>query len=74
MVVELGILDQKKGEIKQSGKTFDLTAVKMELDAVNAYKIVEEGGHKIGYICYTDYVASSHKKWVKSAMSSSLKV
>lgn len=62
MVVELGILDQKKGEIKQSGKTFDLTAVKMELDAVNAYKIVEEGGHKIGYICYTDYVASSHKK------------
>ena len=62
MVVELGTLDRENGKLQQSGVTFDLTAVKMDLDPVIAYRIVEEDGHKIGYICYTDYIVSSHDK------------
>lgn len=62
MVVELGTFDRENGRLQQSGVTFDLTAVKMDLDPVIAYKIVEDGSHKIGYICYTDYIVSSHNK------------
>ena len=62
IVVELGTLDRVNGKLQQSGVTFDLTAVKMDIDPVIAYRIVEEGGHKIGYICYTDYIVSSHSK------------
>ncbi|MBR5856997.1 MAG: PDZ domain-containing protein [Bacteroidales bacterium] len=62
MVVELGTINKESGKLQQSGTTFDLVAVKMELDPVIAHTIVEKDGHKIGYICYTDYLVSSHTK------------
>ena len=49
IVVELGTYDSINGKLQQSGVTFDLTAVKMDIDPVIAHKIVEDGNHKIGY-------------------------
>lgn len=48
--------------IALSDRKVSMTAVKLTIDAVNTYKLIEEGTHKIGYICYTDYVTSSHEK------------
>ncbi len=61
-LLELGTFDPKTGKLSQTGTTFYMNAVKMEIDPVIAYRIIEDGNHKIGYICYTDYVVSSHAK------------
>lgn len=60
--LNMGTYDASSGSIGANGTTVSLTAVKLQIDAVNAYTIVERGSHKIGYICYTDYVESSHGK------------
>ena len=50
------------GGMALTGKSFSMTAIKMYEDPVQAYKIIERDGHKIGYLCYTDYVEGSHAK------------
>lgn len=62
MAVETATYDRTNGKLEQTGEIYQMSAVKMELDAVNAHTIIEIDGHKIGYICYTDYLISSHAK------------
>ncbi len=62
MVVETATYDKENRKLVQTGNTYEMSAVKMDLDPVNAYKIIEVDNHKIGYICYTDYLISSHAK------------
>lgn len=65
MTIELGEYDQVSKTLYQTGQTFNLTAVKLAIDAVNESRVIEAHGKKIGYICYTDYVESSHAKMSK---------
>ncbi|MEG1563437.1 MAG: S41 family peptidase [Bacteroides sp.] len=42
--------------------TVSMTAVEMYEDPVNAYKVVEANGVKIGYLAYMSFLKESHKK------------
>jgi C-terminal processing protease CtpA/Prc len=39
-----------------------MTSTKMYEDPVQAYRIIESDGKRIGYLCYTGYVIDSHKR------------
>lgn len=60
--LKFGEYSAKDNTIYELDKTVSLTASKFNIDAVNAWSVIELGTHKIGYICYTDYVESSHEK------------
>ncbi len=62
VVLQMGEYSMSDEAIALSDRKVSMTAVKLTIDAVNSYTILEEGAHKIGYICYTDYVTSSHEK------------
>ncbi|MDL2331324.1 hypothetical protein LJC62_04900, partial [Odoribacter sp. OttesenSCG-928-A06] len=48
--------------IREKGTTVSLAAERMYLDPVNTWKVIRKNGHKIGYLCYTDFVTDSHDK------------
>lgn len=57
----------RMGEITEDGialseKTVSMQAVEMQLDPVLEYKVIDKGAQKIGYLCYTDYMITSHAK------------
>ena len=61
--LQLGIYDsQLMAVVPDTGNEVALSASVLSIDPVNASAIIEEDGHKVGYICYTDYVESSHSK------------
>lgn len=60
--LQMGEYSSADNAIALSDRKVSMTAVELSIDAVNAYTVIEEGTHKIGYICYTDYVTSSHSK------------
>lgn len=61
--LQLGIYDSKLNAIvPYNGVEVTLHAAVLSIDPVNASTIIEYDGHKVGYICYTDYVVSSHSK------------
>lgn len=61
--LELGKLTENG--INSNGQKISMQAVKMYLDPINTWKIIERNHHKIGYLCYTDYVPDSHEKLVE---------
>ena len=40
-------------------QTTTLTGTEMYLDPVIAYSVIDRAGHKIGYLCYSDFVSKS---------------
>lgn len=60
--LQLGEYSAADKTIFLSETKISMSAVKMVIDAVNTYKVIESWGHKVGYICYTDYVPASHTK------------
>lgn len=55
------------GGISQ-GATVALVAEKLNLDPVLTYKIIERGGHKIGYLMYLQYIASYNSTSLLTAL------
>ena len=41
---------------------YDLTAVQMYENPINAYRIIEKGSKKIGYLCYTGFQRESERE------------
>jgi hypothetical protein len=39
-----------------------MVAVKMYENPINTVRIIEKSGHKIGYLCYTDYIDTSERE------------
>lgn len=60
--LQVGTFSEEDNSIMVSDKKVSMTAVQLNIDAVNAYTVIEEGAHKVGYICYTDFVPTSHDK------------
>jgi C-terminal processing protease CtpA/Prc len=52
----------ENGKMTLTGESISMNAIKMYEDPVQEYKIIEHEDHKIGYLCYTDYVEGSHAK------------
>ncbi|MDR2775240.1 MAG: PDZ domain-containing protein [Tannerella sp.] len=50
------------GYISLKPGSIEMTAVKMYENPVNTVRIIEKKGHKIGYLCYTDYVDTSERE------------
>ncbi len=48
--------DYKDGEIVDTGREITLTAIKMQENPVLLSKVLETGGHKIGYLAYTMFI------------------
>lgn len=64
--LQFGIYDpQLKAVIPDGRDEVSVSASVLSIDPVNASTIIEEEGHKVGYICYTDFVESSHSKLAK---------
>ena len=48
--------------LRLTGEKVSMQAIEMDIDAVNAYRVIEKGNKKIGYICYTDFTVNSETK------------
>lgn len=53
LTITLGILS---GESISEGSTVSMTAQELNLDPVMITKVIEHGGHKIGYLFYAQYI------------------
>ena len=47
--------------IVENPGSISMSATEMYLDPINKTSIIVKGAHKIGYLCYTDYVNTSEK-------------
>jgi C-terminal processing protease CtpA/Prc len=50
------------GSIVHKPGSIEMAAVKMYENPINTVRIIEKKGHKIGYLCYTDYVDTSERE------------
>lgn len=65
--LQFGIYDPQKNAVMPDVRDeVSMMASELSIDPVNASTIIEENGHKVGYICYTDFVESSHLKLAKT--------
>lgn len=73
LTVRCGIIDAEAQTITGSSGAMSMTAVEMYENPINAYKVIEKGNHKIGYLCYTGYQIESESELVQvfSAFKSS---
>ena len=62
LVIRCGVLDLQTDIIEPLPETKSITAVNMYENPIVAYKIIEKGGRKIGYLCYTGYQIESEKE------------
>ena len=60
-----GVMNDNMTAIDILPETVNLTSVQMYEDPINAYKIIEKGEHKIGYLCYTGYQIESEKELIR---------
>ncbi|MEF9930768.1 MAG: S41 family peptidase [Bacteroidales bacterium] len=60
ITIKLGKVENKV--ISPIEGNISMTAVEMYEDPINAYKVVEANGKKIGYLAYTGFLKESHKK------------
>ncbi|MDR2466518.1 MAG: hypothetical protein LBD35_03910 [Prevotellaceae bacterium] len=60
ITLRLGKIEDNKLVLTDVEKS--MTSIKMYEDPVQAYRIIESDGKRIGYLCYTGYVVDSHKK------------
>lgn len=60
--LRLGVLDAAAGAIGLKPGSVDMVAVKMYENPVNTVRVIEKSGHKIGYLCYTDYIDASERE------------
>ena len=65
LTLKCGVLNNESKTITVLPETKAITAVKMYKDPVSAYKVIEEKGHKIGYLCYTGYQEKSENDLVR---------
>lgn len=60
--IELQYGELTGNQVRLTDKIISLTAVKMYEDPVNAFRIIKQDNHKVGYLAYTDYVEDSYSK------------
>jgi len=60
-----GVMNNEMTTIDILPETKHLTAVQMYEDPINAYRIIEKEGKKIGYLCYTGYQIESEKELIR---------
>jgi C-terminal processing protease CtpA/Prc len=60
--LRLGVLDVAAGAINLKPGSVDMVAVEMYENPVNTVRVIEKSGHKIGYLCYTDYINTSERE------------
>ena len=65
LVLRCGVLNTEAKIFEPLSETKSLTAVNMYEDPINAYKVIEKEGHKIGYLCYSGYQMESEKELVR---------
>ncbi|MFI2742458.1 S41 family peptidase [Zhouia sp. PK063] len=58
----LGMADVTDGTIASNGKTVDLTKTELIEDPILMHKVIEQDGHKIGYLVYNGFVANFDKE------------
>ncbi len=61
ITVGLGVLNED-GSIALSGNSVTMTAVQMYEDPVVAYRVIEAGDKKVGYLSYAGFYEESHEK------------
>ena len=62
--IDMGYYDGETIQKKQ-GETVLLTAVETYENPILKYTVIERGAHKIGYLCYADYVIKSEADLIK---------
>jgi C-terminal processing protease CtpA/Prc len=50
------------GSISLQPGSIEMEAVEMYENPINTVRIIEKKGHKIGYLCYTDYIDTSERE------------
>ena len=58
--LSLSMAKYENENLELTGETISLNAVKTYMNPIIAYKIIDIGTHKIGYLHYSDYLLKSH--------------
>ena len=57
IAIQLGRVAE--GSVTAESASVEMVAVEMYENPVNTVRVIEDSGRRIGYLCYTDYVAAS---------------
>ena len=59
--LQLGVFDAETNSIGPKPGSVSMDAVEMYENPINTVRIIEKNVHKIGYLCYTDYINTSER-------------
>jgi C-terminal processing protease CtpA/Prc len=62
ITLQLGVFDAENNSIDHKPGSVSMDAVEMYENPINTVRIIEKNEHKIGYLCYTDYINTSERE------------